>query len=37
MVAIQPDGPPEVLSTFEYIEAEIDAPYRASTDETATA
>jgi methionyl aminopeptidase len=37
MVAVQPDGPPEILSTFGYIEDEIDAPYRASADEAAAA
>lgn len=30
MIAVTPDGPPEVLSTFGYIENVIDAPYKES-------
>ncbi len=37
MVAVQPDGPPAILSTFAYIEDEVEAPYRMKVSDPAAA
>jgi methionyl aminopeptidase len=37
MVAVQPDGPPAILSTFAYIEDEVEAPYRMVVSDPAAA